>query len=70
MSKHIINNKIEYVRSTEPSDVIMPYINNMVDNKKITGLIYTSLGGTILTTPYRRPDPQTPNGVFDYNKTK
>lgn len=39
---------------------------------KISGLIDTSLSGTVLSKPYRRPDIINSNGVFDdkYMKNK
>ncbi len=47
---------------------IQPYMDNA--NEKISGLVGSSLGGTILEKPYRRPDPQNPEGVFDYVMNK
>jgi hypothetical protein len=41
---------------------ILQYIDT---NEKISGLIGSSLGGTILTKSYRRPDIMNPEGVFD-----
>lgn len=61
MENYKLNNPVnilEYMVSTAP------YIDNT--NNSISGLVGSSLGGTILNKPYRRPDPQNLNGVFDY----
>ena len=42
-----------------------PFMDNK--NETISGLVGTTLGGTILAKPYRRPDPININGVFDYD---
>jgi hypothetical protein len=42
---------------------ILPYIDNI--DEKISGLVGSSLGGTILDKPYRRPDIMNLEGVFD-----
>jgi hypothetical protein len=34
-------------------------------NENISGLVGSSLGGTLLSKPYRRPDIMNPEGVFD-----
>jgi len=42
---------------------IFPYMDNT--DEKISGLVGSSLGGTILDKPYKRPDIMNPEGVFD-----
>lgn len=45
-----------------------PYMDNK--NETISGLVGSTLSGTILSKPYRRPDPINVNGVFDYGINK
>jgi len=40
-------------------------VQKIDNNEKISGLIGSSLGGTILSKPYKRPDIMNPEGVFD-----
>ncbi len=63
-----IKNNLNYIKMFERMVNTTPYMDNK--NEVISGLVGTTLGGTILTTPYRRPDPVNTNGVFDYVMNK
>lgn len=58
---HQINTKNKYIKYYIMVNLLQ-YINN---NEKITGLIDSSLEGTILTKSYTRPDIINIEGVFD-----
>ena len=59
------NNQLYYsVNTLEQIENIAPYIGNT--NKKVSGLIDSSLEGYILNKPYMRPDKKNLNGVFAY----